>query len=116
MYEQSPILEIQNDIKRLRGNTLTPINLLPRTKENLVASVVDIASLMFAYHLGVEQLGPIAGIGYGIFDAWIVIWQRERISNAIHKSTQSIRTSRVFAKKKPSQLPWMIRAKEPVQA
>jgi hypothetical protein len=90
--------------------------LLTKTKENLVASVVDIASLFFAYHLGVEQLGPIAGIGYGFFDAWIVIWQRERISAAIHKSASTIRSSRVFAKKpKVAPLPWMINP-QPEQA
>jgi hypothetical protein len=90
--------------------------LLPRTKENIVASVVDFASLLVAYRLGVQQLGPIAGIGYGLFDAWIVIWQRERISSAIHKSAHSIRTSKIFAKKrKVAPLPWMIKTAEQVQ-
>jgi hypothetical protein len=87
--------------------------LLTKTKENLVASVVDVASLFVAYHLGVEQLGPLAGIGYGFFDAWIVIWQRERISSALHKSAHSIKTSKIFAKKaRAPPLPWMARAQE----
>lgn len=81
-----------------------------------MASVVDVASLFVAYHLGVEQLGPIAGIGYGIFDAWIVIWQRERISNAFHRSAESIKSSKLFAKKrKIAPLPWVMNAPEKIR-
>jgi hypothetical protein len=91
--------------------------LLYKTKENIVASVVDVASLFVAYQLGVQQLGPIAGIGYGLFDAWIVVWQRERISSIIHKSAQSIKSSKIFARrKKAAPLPWMTQVPEQIQA
>ena len=86
--------------------------MLTKTRENLVASVVDVASMFVAYRLGVDQLGPWAGIGYGIFDAWIVIWQRERISLAIHKTAVAIRSFKVMPKKKVTPLPWMIKPAE----
>jgi hypothetical protein len=68
--------------------------------------------MLVAYRLGVEQLGLFAGIGYGIFDAWIVIWQRERISLVIHRTAGAIRSVRVMPKKKVAPLPWMIKPVE----
>jgi hypothetical protein len=49
-------------------------------KENLVASGVDIGSIIFAYSLGVHNLNILFGLGYAAFDAWIVIWQRGRLT------------------------------------
>jgi hypothetical protein len=94
----------------LRASDNTPnYRLLPRTRDNIVASFVDVASLFVAYRIGVEQLGPIAGVGYGIFDAWIVIWQRERIALYVRKSAYFIKKSgKLFAKKKAvAPLPWI---------
>ncbi|MDG6904924.1 MAG: hypothetical protein JRN20_03965 [Nitrososphaerota archaeon] len=49
-------------------------------KENMVASVVDMSSIMFAYSLGMRNMNLLFGLGYALFDAWIVIWQRKRIT------------------------------------
>ena len=54
------------------------------TFENLCASLLDMASVMFAYSLGVSQLGILAGVGYAVFDAWLVVWQRKRVARFIH--------------------------------
>ncbi len=53
--------------------------------ENAVATVVDFASIMVAYNLGVYQLGLFFGFAYAAFDAYIVIWQRKRFANWVRK-------------------------------
>ena len=55
------------------------------TAENIVATTIDLASIIFAYSLGVGQFGVTAAIGYAMFDAYIVIWQRKRFTNWIHQ-------------------------------
>lgn len=51
----------------------------------MVASVVDVASILFAYRLGMDQFGIAAALGYALLDAYLVIWQRKRFTNWIHK-------------------------------
>lgn len=80
-------------------------DLLRETRDNIVASVVDLASIFFAYRLGVAQLGPWAGLAYGAFDAWIVIWQRERISDYVHRAANVFR--RTGWLKRNDSLPWI---------
>ena len=53
--------------------------------ENVVASLVDMASIMVAYSIGISQANFILGLAYGIFDAVIVVWMRKPISGAIHR-------------------------------
>ena len=65
---------------------------------------MDVASIVFAYKLGVAQLGLAAGFGYGVFDAWIVIWQAERIANGVRSVSDRLRTLPSIKKKDP--LPW----------
>jgi hypothetical protein len=48
--------------------------------ENSVATFVDFASILFAYNLGVLQLGVAVGLVYAAFDAYVVIWMRKRIT------------------------------------
>ena len=76
------------------------------THDKIVASFVDVGSIFLAYQLGVSQLGPLAGLGYGMFDAWIVIWQRERIANAIHWTANALRNFGPFRRK--DVLPWAL--------
>ena len=78
--------------------------MIRRTKDNLIASFVDVASIVFAYKLGVSQLGIAAGLGYGVFDAWIVIWQRDRIANGVRSFSDRLRTLPSFRRK--DILPW----------
>jgi len=78
--------------------------LIRRTKDNIIASIVDVASIVFAYKLGVSQLGIAAGLGYGVFDAWIVIWQRERIASGLRTVGDHLRALPTLRKKDP--LPW----------
>jgi hypothetical protein len=78
--------------------------LIRRTKDNIIASVVDVASIVFAYKLGVAQLGIAAGLGYGVFDAWIVIWQRDRIANGVRSFSDRLHTLPSFRRK--DVLPW----------
>ncbi len=48
--------------------------------ENAVATVIDFASIIVAYNLGLLQLSIAAGVAYAAFDAYIVIWMRRRIT------------------------------------
>ena len=55
------------------------------TYENLVATFVDVVSIMFAYSIGLRQLNLELGLLYAIFDAWIVIWMRKPIARGLRK-------------------------------
>ena len=63
------------------------------------------ASILLAYRIGVAQLGPLAGIAYGMFDAWLVVWQRERISDFVHRAINVFRRTGLF--KRNDALPWI---------
>ena len=51
--------------------------------ENVVASVVDVASIMVAYTIGISQSSFLLGIAYAIFDAIIVVWLRKPLSRVV---------------------------------
>jgi len=51
--------------------------------ENAVASVVDVASVMIAYTIGIQQSNFLLGVAYALFDAFIVVWMRKPISRLI---------------------------------
>ncbi len=95
-------LKFISELNRFHHNYL---KLLRETRDNIVASAVDVMSILFAYRIGVSQLGPWAGFAYGAFDAWLVVWQRQRISDFVH------RTANVFRKtglvKRRDALPWI---------
>lgn len=59
----------------------------------MVASVVDVTSIMVAYTIGVTQSSFLLGLGYGIFDAIIVVWMRKPITKFI-RTLINIRSSR----------------------
>ena len=63
-------------------------------KENIVASVVDVSSIVFAYNLGVHQMTSWVGLGYACLDAWLVIWQRKRITGFLNVMAQKMRLVR----------------------
>ena len=48
--------------------------------ENLVATSVDILSISVAYQLGISQSGFLIGALYAVLDAYVVIWQRRRLT------------------------------------
>ena len=79
--------EFQINASELLSDRFGPNNSLLRreTSENVVASVVDVASILFAYRLGMDHFGIAAALGYALFDAYLVIWQRKRFNNWIHK-------------------------------
>jgi len=77
-----------------------------KTRDNLIASVVDFTSIVFAYKLGVAQLGLAAGLGYGVFDAWLVIWQRERIATGINALSTKLKSGSYSFKRRNTTLPW----------
>ena len=52
----------------------------PEVFENAVASLVDVASILFAYQIGAYGFGLGFGVLYAGFDAFIVIWMRKPIS------------------------------------
>ncbi len=60
-------------------------------KENIVASLVDVASIFVAFNLGMHQMGQWVGLSYGAADAWVVIWQRQRITRWISRIGQGLR-------------------------
>jgi hypothetical protein len=53
--------------------------------ENSVATFIDFASILVAYNLGVLQLGVAVGLAYAVFDAYIVIWMRRRITGLVRR-------------------------------
>ena len=67
------------------GSKVHPSWAHQETGENLVATIVDITSIMVAYRLGMDQYGIVSALGYAAFDAYIVIWQRKRLARWVHK-------------------------------
>ncbi len=55
----------------------------PEVFENTIASFVDMASILFAYQIGVYGFGAGAGVLYACFDAFIVVWMRRPISRFV---------------------------------
>ena len=53
--------------------------------ENSVATFIDFASILVAYNLRVLQLGVAVGLAYAVFDAYIVIWMRRRITGLVRR-------------------------------
>ncbi|MDG6991406.1 MAG: hypothetical protein JRM99_08340 [Nitrososphaerota archaeon] len=62
--------------------------------ENAVATFVDVGSIMVAYTIGVSQLGMAFGMGYALFDAWMVVWMRKPIFSVIKRVSRAIRGQR----------------------
>jgi len=60
------------------------IELSTEFAENLVATAVDMLSLSVAYQLGINQSGFIIGVLYAVLDAYVVIWQRRRLTKLAH--------------------------------
>lgn len=77
--------------------------MLRQTNENIIASIVDFISIFVAYRIGVQEMGILSGMAYGLFDAWLVVWQRERISNSIRWLALKIRNIHL---RKEVSLPW----------
>jgi hypothetical protein len=76
-----------------------------QTRENIIASAIDLLSIFVAYRIGVQELGLLTGLAYGMFDAWIVVWQRERISKAISWVEMRIR---IGPSRRRNILPWAL--------
>jgi hypothetical protein len=53
--------------------------------ENLVATGVDMLSISVAYQLGINQSGLVVGFLYAVLDAYVVIWQRKRLTRLMHQ-------------------------------
>ena len=70
----------------------------PEVFENAVASLVDMASILVAYQIGVSKFGIGVGMLYAMFDAFIVIWMRKPIS----RFAKSISPFRLQRKVQPS--------------
>ena len=51
----------------------------------MVASVVDVTSVMVAYTIGITQSSILLGLAYAIFDAIIVVWMRKPLSRLIRR-------------------------------
>ena len=63
------------------------IELSTEFAENLVATAVDMLSMSVAYQLGISQSGFIIGVVYAVLDAYVVIWQRRRLTKLAHLFT-----------------------------
>ena len=82
------------------------IGLFRKTQDNIIASFVDVGSMFLAYQIGVSQLGLSAGLAYAIFDAWLVVWQRDRFSSFIRRAENVIRHLGPFRRR--TVLPWAL--------
>lgn len=54
----------------------------------MVASVVDVTSVMVAYTIGITQSSIFLGLAYGVFDAIIVVWLRKPISRFVRRAVR----------------------------
>ncbi len=52
----------------------------------MVASVVDISSIMIAYAIGATQSSFLLGLAYGLFDAFLVVWLRKPIFGLVRRA------------------------------
>ena len=50
-----------------------------------MATIVDFASILFAFSLGVSQFGIAFGLAYAAFDAYIVIWLRKPLARVTRR-------------------------------
>jgi len=91
---------------KLNGLDDHSFGLFRRTQVNIIASVVEFGSMFLAYQVGLSQLGLLAGFAYAMFDAWLVVWQRERISNLIHRAENVERRMGPFRRRYV--LPWAV--------
>jgi hypothetical protein len=66
------------------------IELSTEFAENLVATAVDMLSISVAYQLGISQSGFIVGFLYAVLDAYVVIWQRRRLTRFTHIATAKL--------------------------
>ena len=66
------------------------IELSTEFAENLVATAVDMLSMAVAYQLGINQSGFMIGILYAVLDAYVVIWQRRRLTKLAHLVTAKL--------------------------
>lgn len=66
------------------------IELSTEFAENLVATAVDMLSISVAYQLGINQSGFIIGFLYAVLDAYVVIWQRRRLTRLAHLVTAGL--------------------------
>ena len=53
------------------------------TFENVIATFVDLASIMVAYAIGMHQSSFLLGLAYGAFDAFIVVWMRKPMARIL---------------------------------
>jgi hypothetical protein len=56
--------------------------------ENVVATFVDLGSIMVAYTIGMHQSSFILGLVYGMFDALIVVWMRKPLARVMSSAFQ----------------------------
>jgi hypothetical protein len=66
------------------------IELSTEFAENLVATAVDMLSISVAYQLGISQSGFMVGFLYAVVDAYVVIWQRRRLTRFAHIATAKL--------------------------
>ena len=51
--------------------------------ENVIATFVDVGSIMVAYTVGIHQFNIFVGLAYGCLDALLVVWMRKPFSRAV---------------------------------
>jgi hypothetical protein len=61
------------------------------TFENVVATFVDLASIMVAYTIGMNQSSFLLGLAYGAFDAFIVVWMRKPMTKLLGSAFLQLR-------------------------
>jgi hypothetical protein len=61
------------------------------TFENVIATFVDLASIMVAYSIGMSQSSFLLGLAYGGFDAFIVVWMRKPMAKILGSAFLQLR-------------------------
>jgi hypothetical protein len=59
------------------------VNIHHEAFENVVATFVDVASIMVAYVVGIHQFNFFFGLAYAIFDAILVVWMRKPLTRLV---------------------------------
>lgn len=58
----------------------------PEFFEKSVASVIDVASVLVAYNIGVDRLGMAYGFVYAGMDAFVVVWLSRPITGMVRRA------------------------------
>jgi hypothetical protein len=80
---KSMLLNIARDVRF--GHHMGTRARRPEFFEKSVASIIDVASVLVAYNIGMDRLGMAYGFIYAGMDAFIVVWLSRPITGIVRR-------------------------------